>query len=130
MAKAAIIALCAALSGCASLGAPPDDLYWIQRGVTANFAYVSDQDKWGVPHLDESWVTGEHRFTGDCEEYAAAAKYQLEKAGYAAERWVVVDRAGSLHAIACQVGGEWCIDNLHRMPQKRASLGYKWVGTL
>ena len=137
MYRAILIALTLCVTGCASLGAPPENLYRIQQHVNERFTYVPDLVKWGVVHKDEGLVTGEERFTGDCEEYATATKYQLEKAGFSAKRWMVRIndarrygvRGTSLHAVTCTDDG-WCLDNITRIPQKQASLQYTWIRTL
>lgn len=129
MYRIVIIAICLVVSGCATVGPQEDQLYWMQKKLHHRFTYVSDQEKWGVQHLDEKDVTGETYFTGDCEEFASAAKHQLEKAGYKAERWLVVGTDSVLHAIACTDEG-WCLDNANRLPMRRAELDYHFLKTM
>ena len=127
MKNIALIAFCLVMTGCASLSRPPEDLWMIQKRINQKWTSVSDQAKWGTYHYDEGLVTGDEPFSSDCEEYASAAKYQLEKAGYKALTWVVIERTGTYHAVTCTVDGEWCLDNLTGIPAKRDALGYQWV---
>lgn len=93
------------LSGCATV---PENLWQLNRATSDRFTYVSDQAKWGVESFVEVGVTGEKQFSGDCEEYAFAMVFQLNKRGIAAQVWVVSTKSG-LHAITCTLDG-WCLD--------------------
>lgn len=125
-----IIAAYLAVTGCAGFSSPPEDLYRIQKRINDRFVYVSDVEKWGVEHIDEGLVTGDVPFSGDCEEYATAIKYQLEKAGKPAERWMVEVKDGRLHAVSCMTDDVWCLDNIERIPVKKDALRYRWIRTL
>lgn len=124
-----IPALLLLLTGCSGFSSPPEKLYRVQAGINYRWTPVSDKVKWGVEHFDEGEVTGEAPFASDCEEYAAAARYQLRKAGITADRWLVIERSGSRHAVTCTVDG-WCLDNLSRIPVKKDALGYQWIRVL
>lgn len=114
-----------AITGCTTF-TPPENLYRIQSSINHKWTAVTDKVKWGVDQHDEGEVTGDVPFASDCEEYAAAARYQLRKAGISADRWLVIGQTGKAHAVTCTTDG-WCLDNMHRMPVKRDALGYQWL---
>lgn len=125
-----IIATYLTITGCAGFSRPPEDIYRIQKHVNDRFSYVSDQAKWGVGHFDEGLVTGNKPFSGDCEEYATAIKYQLESAGKPAQRWMVMTKKGQFHAVTCMKADVWCLDNIERIPVKKDALRYVWMRQL
>lgn len=108
--------LCVCLTGCASV---PEAYWQINRATSERFTYVSDFEKHGVPDYREEGVTGDTRFTGDCEEVAAAMKYQLAKIGVKSTIWVV-KRKYDYHALTCTDDG-WCMD-AYTVPMRRESV--------
>lgn len=104
------------LTGCASV---PEAYWQINRATSERFTYVTDFEKHGVGHYDEPNVTGESRFSGDCEEAASAMKYQLAKIGVPSTRWVITTSNG-LHAITCTYDN-WCLD-INTVPTRRENV--------
>ena len=121
---AALIFLAIRVSGCASV---PEKYWQVNRMTSDRFTYVSDVAKHGVPHYDEPLVTGNNRFSGDCEEYASAIQFQLAKIGVSSTRWYVVNRAGP-HALTCTATG-WCFD-ANTVPFRREKAPYIFITTL
>lgn len=105
--RSLVIPLCAGslLSACTAI---PENLWEINRTISDRFVYVSDQDKWCVSNYVEQDVTGDERFSGDCEEYAIAVKHHLDHMGVAASVWRV-EGNGEPHAVTCTEDG-WCLD--------------------
>lgn len=109
--------LCVCLtSGCAAV---PENYWQVSRKVSERFTYVTDIKKHGLQHYDEPGVTGESRFTGDCEEAASAMQYQLAKIGVPSKRWVVAT-ANGFHAITCTFDN-WCLD-ANALPTRRENI--------
>lgn len=117
----ALILLAIMVSGCASV----HEKYWqVNRMTSDRFTYVSDVAKHGVPHYDEPLVTGNNRFSGDCEEYASAIQFQLAKIGVSSTRWITTHPTG-LHALTCSDDG-WCFD-AYNVPMRRESVPYIFI---
>lgn len=124
---ARVIVLCSSLvimSGCSTV---PENLWQINRATSARFTYVSDHEKWTVESFVELGVTGDMQFSGDCEEYAFAMVYQLNKHGIVAQVWVVSSTQG-FHAIACTLDG-WCMD-YRNVPIRRERSSYYFMGVM
>lgn len=122
--------LASLMTGCTALAGPPEDLWMIQKRINERFIPVSDFKKWGKGHYWEQGVTGDNVFSGDCEEYAAAAKVQLERKGHPVTMWRVELPDGEHHAVSCTIDGDWCLDNLRGIPVKRDRLKYQWIAVL
>lgn len=88
------------------------------------FSYVSDMKKWGSLEHHERGVTGESRFSGDCEEYAFAMKWQLGRKGINASVWHVLNGEEG-HAVTCTEDG-YCLD-YGRAPTRREDTGYVFL---
>lgn len=119
-----------ALSGCSLPQPIPENLYRVNKRVSNNFLYVSDEVKHGYAEYWEAGVTGDTRFTGDCEEYAFAMNVQLNRMGIPNTMWVVAPPAGSapvgeLHALTCSDSG-WCFD-YDRVPFRKETSEYTWI---
>ncbi len=115
---------CVHTSPAADSAAPPG-LLQTKRLLDSRFRYVTDQEKWGQSLYWEQGHTGEVAFSGDCEEYADAAVYQLQKRGLSAEGWLVSTEEGELHMVACAQG--WCIDNRQRSAFRQQTWPYRWL---
>ncbi len=104
-----------------------EDILWkINREVSHKFTYVTDMEKWGVEHYSEEGVTGEKKFTGDCEEYAKAIKYQLHKVGIDSTIWAVWNNeTNEYHTITCTLDG-WCLDDNTR-PMREEDTNYVFI---
>lgn len=118
---AALIFLAVMVTGCATV---PERYWQVSRTVSDRFTYVSDRVKHGVDHFEESGVTGDTKFTGDCEEAAIAMKYQLAKIGVHSTIWVTTHRVG-LHAMTCSDDG-WCFD-AYNVPVRRESVPFTFL---
>lgn len=105
--RSLVVILCAGsvLSACTTV---PENLWAINRAISDRFVYVSDLDKWCVSNYVEQDVTGDYRFSGDCEEYAIAVKHHLDHMGIAASVWRI-EGNGIGHAVTCTEDG-WCLD--------------------
>ena len=121
----ALLALAVLVSGCASTYY--DDLWALNKRVSHRFTYVSDMQKHGVIEYHEKGVTGNDKFSGDCEEYAFAIKYQLARAGINATVWHVYDGVGG-HAVTCTEDG-YCLDH-KQAPRRREDTGYEFIKAL
>lgn len=131
--KKLLIPLLLSLSGCSIIQqGPPEDLYMMNKKVSHNFLYVSDEVKWGKTDHWETNVTGDHRFSGDCEEYAFAVAHQLARRGISSTSWVVTKpewgTTGQAHAITCSDTG-WCFD-YGQQPFRKEHSDYIWVMTV
>lgn len=104
-----------------------EDILWkINKEVSHKFTYVTDMKKWGVDHYSEEGITGEKKFTGDCEEYAKAIKYQLHKVGIDSTIWAVWhSEANQYHAVTCTLNG-WCLDENTR-PTRKEDTNYVFI---
>lgn len=116
------------LASCAAL--PPatpavQRLLDVKRLLDSRFTYISDQKKWGEEFHWEQGMTGDTDFTGDCEEYADAALYQLHKRGIKGEEWLVKTETGEFHMVTCAEG--WCIDNRRSRLFEQSEKPYRWV---
>jgi predicted transglutaminase-like cysteine proteinase len=118
---AALVFLAVMVSGCAS--SRYDNLWALNKSVSHRFTYLSDDEKHGVVEFWEKGVTGDGPFSGDCEEYAFAIKYQLQQAGYQAKTWRVHDGIGG-HAVTCTDDG-YCLDH-RRAPRLMRDTGYQF----
>lgn len=107
------------LTGCAS--SYQDNLWALNKSVSHRFHYVTDPDKWGEQEHHERDVTGQTRFSGDCEEYAYAMRWQLSQRGITSTVWHVINEQGG-HAVTCTEDG-YCLD-YGRAPTKREDTGY------
>lgn len=119
-----IAIFCLCLTSCSTI---PEQYWEINRETSYKFTYVSDYKKHGLPHYDEPLVTGNRRFSGDCEEYASAIQFQLAKIGVSSTRWYVVSKAGA-HALTCTATG-WCFD-ANTIPFRRENAPYVFITTL
>lgn len=88
-----------------------EDAYAVTTKLHRLFTYHTDQDKFGEVHRFEVW-DGETPIHADCEEFAYAARVQMEKRGH---DWGVVYIPN--HVMTCN--DKWCIDNLHATPFER-----------
>ena len=121
---AALIFLAIMVSGCVSV---PEKYWQVNKMTSHRFTYVTDIEKHGLPHYDEPWVTGESRFTGDCEEFSSAIQFQLAKIGVSSDRWLVVGRRG-FHALTCSDDG-FCFDAF-TIPMRRENVPYKFISRM
>lgn len=121
-----MMASAGALGGCAGI---PDELWMLNRQISHNFVYVSDLVKWCSTQHIELEVTGDSRFSGDCEEYALAVRHHLNHMGIASQIWQVVDRkTGQIHAITCTDDG-WCLD-YDALPMRKRDTPYTFIGPI
>ena len=114
--RSAIAIICVCLTGCASV---PEAYWQINRATSERFTYVTDFEKHGVPDYREEGVTGDTRFTGDCEEYARAIQHQLGIQGVQSTVYVV-KRKYDYHALTCTSDG-FCFDAF-TVPIRRESV--------
>ena len=122
--RSAIAIFCLCLTGCASV---PEAYWQINRATSERFTYVTDFEKHGVPDYREEGVTGDTRFTGDCEEYARAIQYQLGIQGVQSTVYVV-KRKYDYHALTCTSDG-WCMDAFN-VPVRRENVPDVFISQL